>query len=171
MIYLLDANTLITANNTYYAIDTVPEYWEWLQHQAEQGRAKMPFEIFEEVKDGPNGTRDLLFGWIQATPVKNALILKENVDAELVAKVVTIGYAPDLTDIETEALGRDPFLVAYALTDPKNRVVVTAEVSKPSKTRHNRKLPDVRDKMGAQWCDPFEFNKALKFSTKWRKRD
>ena len=30
MLYLLDANVLITANNLYYPIDSVPEYWEWL---------------------------------------------------------------------------------------------------------------------------------------------
>jgi hypothetical protein len=33
MLYLLDANVLITAHNTYYAIDQVPEFWEWIAHQ------------------------------------------------------------------------------------------------------------------------------------------
>ena len=27
---LLDANILIVANNTYYPIDAVPEFWDWL---------------------------------------------------------------------------------------------------------------------------------------------
>lgn len=169
MLYLLDASTLITANNTYYPIDSVPEFWEWLQHQSEQGHAKMPLEIFEEVKDGPKGTKDLLFAWIQTAAVKKALKLNEAVDATLVQSVIATGYAPDLTDTETEQLGRDPFLVAYAMADPKNRVVVTSEVSKPSKTRQNRRLPDVCNTMGVDWCDPFDFNKALKFSTKWKK--
>ncbi len=30
MLYLFDANVLITASNTYYPIDQVPEYWAWL---------------------------------------------------------------------------------------------------------------------------------------------
>jgi Domain of unknown function (DUF4411) len=30
MLYLLDANVLITARNRYYPIDTVPEFWSWL---------------------------------------------------------------------------------------------------------------------------------------------
>ena len=169
MLYLLDASTLITANNTYYAIDTVPEFWEWLQHQCEQGRAKMPLEIFEEVKDGPKGTKDLLFGWIQAAQVKKALVLSESVEVALLQSVISAGYAPDLTDTETEQLGRDPFLIAYALVDPKNRMVVTSEVSKPSKTRQNRRMPDVCDTMGVKWCNPFDFNKALKFSTQWKR--
>ena len=33
MLYLLDANILITAANTYYGISRVPEFWSWLQHQ------------------------------------------------------------------------------------------------------------------------------------------
>ncbi|VFN04490.1 MAG: protein of unknown function (DUF4411), partial [Candidatus Kentron sp. G] len=45
MLYLLDANVPITANNTYYAIDQVPEFWEWLQYQGTNGRIKMPLEM------------------------------------------------------------------------------------------------------------------------------
>lgn len=168
MIYLLDASMLITANNTYYPVDSVPEFWEWLQHQSAQGNAKMPQEIFEEVKDGPNGTKDLLFGWIQTDAVQEALVLNEPVDAALVQRVITEGYAADLTDTEAEQLGRDPFLVAYAMADPQNRIVVTAETSKPSKKRQNRHLPDVCSSMGVQCCDPFTFNRALKFSTNWK---
>lgn len=29
MLYLLDANILITAANTYYGISQVPEFWSW----------------------------------------------------------------------------------------------------------------------------------------------
>jgi len=53
MLYLLDANVLITANNTYYPVDRVAEYWEWLIYMSKSGYVKMPLEIFEEVKDGP----------------------------------------------------------------------------------------------------------------------
>lgn len=169
MLYLLDTSLLITANDTYYPVDSVPEYWDWLQHHAEQGNLKMPLEIFEEVKDGPKGTKDLLFGWIQTTAVKQALVLDEKVNASFVQSVITKGYAANLTDTETEQLGRDPFLVAYAMVDPENRMVVTSEVSKPTLTRQNRRLPDVCKTMGVQSCNPFALNRALQFSTKWKK--
>ena len=42
MLYLLDANVPITANNTYYPIEQVPEFWGWLQHQGQQGNIKIP---------------------------------------------------------------------------------------------------------------------------------
>ncbi|MFD2274081.1 DUF4411 family protein [Undibacterium arcticum] len=40
MLYLLDASVLITANNSYYPVDQIPEYWEWLLHMGQSGRVK-----------------------------------------------------------------------------------------------------------------------------------
>ncbi len=168
MLYLADANVLITANNHYYPIDRVPEYWEWLAYMGSQGHVKMPFEIFEEVKDGPNDMeKDLLFAWLQEDVNKNALLLDEKVDAGLVQKVIAQGYAPDLTDDEVEQLGRDPFLIAYGLA-AQGRCVVTVETSAPKRQRQNRKVPDVCKAMGAKYCNPFEFNRALGFRTQWK---
>jgi len=79
------------------------------------------------------------------------------------------GYAPDLKDDEVEQIGRDPFLVAYALAQPTSRCVVTVEVSKPKKQRANRHLPDVCAAVGVSCCDPFAFLRTLGFRTDWKK--
>jgi Domain of unknown function (DUF4411) len=168
MLYLLDANTLITANNLYYPLDSVPEFWEWMQHVAAKDLVKMPLEIYEEIKDGPDEEKDPLFAWIQGPEVKDALLLPEVVDPDLVRAAISVGYAADLNDTEIEELGRDPFLVAYAMADPANRVVVTAETSAPRKQRANRKVPDVCITMGVRWCNPFELNRSLGFRTNWK---
>src|SRR5215813_11244284 len=121
MLYLLDANVLITAHHSYYPIASVPEFWAWLAFQCEQGQIKMPIETYEEVKDGSKDEeRDLLFGWVSDDEIRAALVLDEEVDRARVAQVVEQGYAADLTDQEVEQIGRDPFLVAYALVDPGN---------------------------------------------------
>jgi len=52
VLYLLDASVLITASNSYYSIDRVPEFWDWLSHVGSQDKVKIPLEIFEEIKDG-----------------------------------------------------------------------------------------------------------------------
>lgn len=171
MLYLLDASVLITANNSYYPVDQIPEYWEWLLHMGQSGRIKIPLEIFEEIKDGPKDAgKDLLFSWIQQDESKKALILDEQVDIANVQTVVITGYGADLTDDEVEQIGRDPFLVAYAMTHKEDRCVVTVEVSKPSKKRHNRHLPDVCKDVGVRWCDPFVLNRDLGFRTNWKMR-
>ena len=168
MLYLLDASVLITANNFYYFIDRVPEYWEWLTYMGRQGHVKMPFEIFEEVKDGPDDAdKDLLFAWLQEDANKNALVLDERVDPGLVQKVIAEGYAPDLTDDEDEQIGRDPFMIAYGMA-AEGRCVVTVETSAPKKKRQNRKVPDVCKAMGVRCCNPFEFNRGLGFRTNWK---
>ena len=94
MLYLFDANVLITASNYYYRVDTVPEFWAWVAHYAERGNIKMPSEIFDEVKDGTQDENvDLLFNWIQDH--KDVLVLDEEPNVELVRRV-TEGYAADL---------------------------------------------------------------------------
>ncbi|MGA7218513.1 MAG: DUF4411 family protein, partial [Candidatus Sulfotelmatobacter sp.] len=62
MLYLLDANILITAANTYYSISRVPEFWSWLQHQGASGQIKIPLEMYEEVLEGESTTTSYWIG-------------------------------------------------------------------------------------------------------------
>jgi hypothetical protein len=167
VLYLLDANVLITANSTYYPLDQIPEFWSWVHYQANSNRIKIPREILEEIKAGRKD-EDPLLDWICTPEIAAALLLDEAVEVDLVQRAVSIGYATDLNDDEVEKVGRDPFLIAYALTDPTRRTVVTTEVSRPSAQRHNRKVPDVCQALGVLCCGPFTLNKALDFKTGWQ---
>jgi hypothetical protein len=167
MLYLLDANVLITASNTYYPIDQVPEFWGWLQHQGAAGNVKIPVEVMEEVIAGRKDN-DPLIDWISNDENKAALLFDQAVDGVLVQQVVSTGYAVDLTDDEVEKIGRDPFLIAYALANVPLRWVVTTEVSRPGAQRQNRKIPDVCRTLGVQCCGPFALNRDLGFHTGWQ---
>ncbi len=160
MLYLLDANTLIDADQYYYGVHQVPQFWEWLLREAEAGRLKMPEEIWHEVKDSNSD----LGPWINDTTHKKLLILDEQPDAALLNEVINTAYAPDLTDAEMEQIGKDPFLVAYALAK-KDRVVVTKETSAVSKSRGRRKLPDACNIMNVHWTTDFLMYKILHFKT------
>ena len=164
MLYLLDANVLIDANRDYYPIRRVPEFWDWLVDRAAKQQAKIPLEMYEEIL---KGSEDHLTRWVKDN--RGTLLLKENVDVGLVARVTASGYAPDLDDEEIQRLGRDPFLIAYALRDSVQRIVVTTEVSKPSKERANRRIPDVCRDLGVICHGPFDFINALDFTTSWRR--
>jgi hypothetical protein len=169
MLYLLDANVLITAHTLYYPVDSVPEFWSWLAHHGAAGSLKIPIENFEEVKDGgTDDEKDLLFGWISDKEIRDAIVLDAQSDPAMVADVISRGYAPDLTEDELLTLGRDPFLISYALASPKDRCVVTTEVSKPKRLRQNRHIPDVCNSLGVQCCDTFKMTKALGFKTGWK---
>lgn len=161
MLYLLDANVLIDANRDYYPISRVPEFWDWLAHVTKQQVVKVPLEIYDELVQG----NDALNSW--AKNFKQQILLHESIERKLVNRVITEGYAADLDDEEIEKIGKDPFLIAYALADRKNRCIVTTEASKPRRTRANRHVPDVCRDLEVNFCGPFQFIRELDFRTDW----
>ena len=94
MIYLLDANVLIDANRDYYSFDRVPEFWEWLVFMGKENNAKVPIEVYEEVKGG----KDDLAIWLKKKETEAALLLLEEVDITIIPRIISEGYANDLTD-------------------------------------------------------------------------
>jgi hypothetical protein len=164
MLFLVDANVLIDAARDYYGFQTVPEFWDWLEYQGSSNTVKIPREIYEEASE----SSDELGTWLRSERIRDCLILDEEVDPALVARAVAEGYASDLSDDEIQKLGRDPFLIAHALTASSLRCVVTTEVSKPTRLRANRHLPDVCGAFGIGVCNTFELARRLSFSTKWR---
>ena len=137
MLYLLDANVLMTAQDAYYPIERVPQFWEWIIDNAKHNRIKIPYEILRELEAGKKEGE--LFKWIKTN--KKNLLLDEDVDILLVNKVIEQGYAKDLTDDEIHTLGRDPFLIAYALAARPDRCVVTLEAVQNRAKPKNRKIP------------------------------
>jgi hypothetical protein len=158
-LYLLDANVLIDAHQDFYPIDRIPGFWIWLVKMGNEGRIKIPSEIYDEVApfNGP------LPNWMQQREVRDALVLPERSNIALVQKVLALGYAPDLDDVELEEIGKDPFLVAAALSG-EERFVVTREVSKRTQIRAKRRLPDVCETLGVRSITDFQAYKQLNFS-------
>lgn len=172
MLYLLDANTLIDAKRDYFQFGRVPEFWSWLEHQGSIGNVKIPVEIYDEFHETrrPNGSRDELAEWADSAPVKQSLLLDEEIAPSVVREVIDRGYCDDPTDEEVGKMGKDPFLIAYALMDQPNRVVVTTETSKPRARRANRRIPDVCKTLGIRPLDTFGLLVELNFTTDWRDR-
>jgi hypothetical protein len=156
LVYLLDANVLIRAHEDYYGLEQVPQFWQWLLDRGGAGDVKIPFEIHDEIAVG-NGP---LPTWIRQEHVKAALILDEEPQRDLLDQVMK-QYAP-YVDSDLEKMGRDPILIAYALAGA-GRIIVTKEVSKPSKKGPNRKIPDVCNSLGIKPMKDFDFFRALGF--------
>jgi hypothetical protein len=150
VLYLLDANVLISAHELHYPIDRIPQFWTWLLALGESGRVKMPYEIHKEIADSTGGD---LKDWVTTAEA----IKKIRLDAR-------INQAnSDLNDSELEEIGQDPFLVGYALPYGSAVTVVTREVSKPSKKRQNRKVPDVCQQFGVRCINDFQMYRELNF--------
>ena len=171
MLYLLDANTLIDANRDYYPVERVPEFWEWLVFQGDQGSVKIPIEVYEEFADTKDkkGKKDTLASWAEGADVKAALLLDEDAEIDLVSRVTYGGYLPNPTDDQIVKIGRDPFLISYALRDIEGRCIVTTENSKPKAQGANRKVPDVCNTFGIRCINSFQLFRELNFGTGWRR--
>ena len=169
MLYLLDANTLIDAKRDYYPISRVPEFWEWLVFYGEKGNIKVPIEVYEEFSDtkDKNGKKDALAVWSEQSEVSEALLLNEEAEQDLVARITYGGYVANPTDDDLVKIGRDPFLLSYALKDLEKRCIVSTEVSKPSKKGANRKVPDVCGDFKIRCINNFQMFRELNFSTNW----
>lgn len=163
MLFLLDADTLIRGDREFYPLRRFPVFWRWLLHQGETGQAKIPIEQYEEITVG-NGE---LVDWLCEAGVKDALVLDEEANPEAIAMVLAMGYGHNLNEDEVELLGRDPFLISYALADPPNRTVVTFEVAAPNQRRGKRKIPDGCAPFGIQCCNLTGFIHARDFTTDW----
>lgn len=161
MLYLLDASALIRVHGDYYPVHRVPEFWNWLFRMAEERRVAVPVEVYEETVHRKKP--DDFVRWIRRR--RETMKLGETVRPDLVASVVDRGYAPDLKEDEIRRLGRDPFLVAYALRDPEDRCVVTHERSRPGRQRANRHIPDVCADLNIRCIHLFGLIRELDFRT------
>lgn len=140
-------------------------------YQGQMGNIKIPIEIYEEFKDSKkqDGTLDELAKWAVEASVKEALLFSEAADPELVSRITYEGYGEDPSDQELATMGRDPFLISYALVDNKNRTIVSSEVSQPKRQRANRKIPNVCNDFGIRCINNFQLINELDFSTGWQR--
>lgn len=165
MQYLLDANVVIDADRDYYPFHRVREFWGWLLHQANRGKIAIPVQMYEEVTAGDG----LLVDWIKEN--KDSLCLSLRPDVSKMRSVMSLGYAPDLSEDEVQKIGKDPFIVVYALMLIEKGIdatVVTTEVSKPKAQRANRQLPDVCAMFKIKCINTYRLIKELDFSTSWQ---
>jgi hypothetical protein len=163
LLYLLDADTLITGDRRAYPVRRFPVFWDWLRYQGTIGNVKVPLEQYEEVVTG----RGDIVDWLCAEDSKAALVLNEEIDPALVTDTISSGYGA-LDENGVELVGRDPFLVAYGRAEKGQRTIVSFEVSRPGKQGANRKVPDVCRDFGVPCCTLFDMIEALDFTTDWR---
>jgi hypothetical protein len=159
MLYLLDANVLISAQELHYPLGRIPQFWAWMLVTAEVGTIKLPVEIVNEIAISKGDLKD----WLTTPDHAKTLKLSGQVDGAILRNVISEGYAPDLTDSELEQVGQDPFLIAYAIPYGTDVTVVTREVSSPKKQRQNRKVLDVCKHFGVRCITDFQLFHELDF--------
>lgn len=147
--YLLDANVLINAKNTYYPFDLVPGFWSWVEQQARDGRLYSIIQVKAEL----SRQDDQLARWIRTLPP--GFWLKDTPASaialgELAPWAQSGHYSP--TAVQTFFQSADYRLAAQAKAT--GYTVVTNETAEPRRTREI-KLPDACVAIAAHVTNPF----------------
>ena len=149
--YVLDADILIRAKNTYFQFERVPPFWDWLAQQAEKGNVWMPHETWVKIGDKTPDQRDELALW--AIDHKDNLIIEDRSYDTRFGEVYQQYAWPDgspTTEADTITIGDDYALIAAALDN--GYTVVTNEVRNNS-IGANKKIPNVCDELGVDCID------------------
>ena len=164
MLYLLDSNVLITANDTYYEFDRFQPFWDWIRAEAKRNVVKIPQEILDEISPASEDFRI----WLAA--IHADISIHEEYSQSLVESVLLNGYGfdqSDFDDVATVEQTNDAILIAYALADKSNRCVVTLEGAQSPYTQlpkpQNRKIPLGCHRLSVACINTFDLIRVLDF--------
>jgi hypothetical protein len=158
-VFLLDANVLITAKNSYYGFSLCPGFWDALVAAHQQNRVFSLDKVRDELLKGD----DDLVTWVK-TKVPEGFFLN-SVDADVVKHFgVMQNWAAQnakFTPGAREDFARvaDGWLVAAA--QAKGLVVVTLEGHQPE-ARRRVPIPNVCRQFSVRHANTFEMLRALR---------
>lgn len=153
MAYILDANTFITAKNSYYAYDIVPSFWNSLLQEFRKDNIKSIDAVESEIMQG----NDNLSAWFgnnvsgcrSANGESFILPSRKTQDVvncyQTIATMVMTNRQYKDEQKSTFLSVADPWLVATAKT--LKHIVVTLEVM-PGANTTKVKIPDICHQMG-----------------------
>lgn len=147
MIYLLDANVLITAYRVHYQFDFCPAFWDWLTKSHHNQKVYSVQRVLAEISDKDDKLRD----WIR-TLDKNFFLPTSKQTSKYVEEISKFILENDYKASEKKRFleGADVFLIAHSMEN--NATVVTYETQVDQKSR-KVKLPNV--------CKEFNVNCIL----------
>ena len=152
MAYWLDADTLITAKNGFFAFEINSSLWAWLDTQLATRKVMSPERVFREIMAFKG--EDPLKQWVQTRKAKGLCVEPDKRVSQCLGRVADHLYTATLTHANTkkpqlrykpaqaEVFGRgaDAFVIAHAMAE--GGTVVTFESTKHPDSQKIR-VPDV----------------------------
>jgi len=131
-VYVVDSNFFIQAHRATYPLDVAISFWGKIKQLAETGKIISIDKVRHEIFDH----QDRLKEWCESNLPRDFFKDTQSVLANY-SRVVNWatarkpGYKPTALATFMDANVADAWLVAYALTDIENLVIVTQEKSEP----------------------------------------
>ena len=154
--YLMDANTYITAKNVYYDMDFCPAYWDWLDLQFAQRQVASVQMVYDELA----GKTDELSTWVKARKNHFISVTDTNTQQQYAQIIQHVYELPNKNQANVASFsgGADPWLIAKAAVS--GAIVVTQErLDPPNSTKI--KIPNICNDFNVQYINSFELLRIL----------
>lgn len=163
-VYVVDANFFIQAHRTGYPLDIAVSFWKTVNQLAYAGK----IISIDKVKKEIYRNEDALKRWCDNNLPEDffkdsseAMEAYRRVSAWAVSK--SSHYKPRAINEFLDADEADAFLVAYALSDPVNRIIVTQEISQPQ-IKSKIKIPEACNAFNISYINTIQMFRQLKAS-------
>jgi len=163
MKYLIDANVFITASRQFYSFEFGDKFWNFLVQEAQSDKIASIDKVLDEINKGD----DELKSWANEKFSKYFLSTKTEQVLEQYVKLVRwaemqTNYKRNAKDTFMEEANADTWLIAYAMTDPKQYKLVTFETLNFN-IKRKIPIPNVCQHFQISYCDLFQMLRDLDF--------
>ena len=160
-IYVVDSNFFIQAHRATYPLDIAFSFWNKVKQLAEEGK----IVSVDKVKNEIYRNNDALKEWCVANlPINffkdSSQVMSSYGRVSVRAISKSTHYLAKALNEFLDADEADAFIVAFALADSVNRIVVTQEVSEPNR-KGKIKIPDVCNAINVQFVNTMDMFRQL----------
>lgn len=160
-VYIIDSNFFIQAHRLNYPLDVASGFWNKVKQLADDGRIISIDKVKQEIYQN----EDALKLWCSANLprdffVDTALVMAEYGRVAAWAASQNHHYLPNALAEFLHADEADAYIVAYALADTANRMIVTQEISQPGR-RNKVKIPEACNALNVQFVNVINMFRRL----------
>lgn len=161
-VYVVDSNFFIEAHRVSYPLDIANSFWRKVSQLANDGK----IISIDKVKDEIYDKNDALEFWCQNNLPHDFFkdsseVLEEYSEVVRWAISRSTHYLPKALNEFLEADEADAFIIAYALADPQNRIIVTQEISQPE-MKKRIKIPEPCIALSVQFVNAMNMFRQLR---------
>ncbi len=160
-VYLVDSNFFIQAHRATYPMDVVPSFWTTVKRLADSG----DIISIDKVKKEIYSQNDALTNWCKENLSdtffhETASVMNEYRKVSNWANSKSSHYVSNAISEFLAADEADAYLVAYALADAANRIIITHERSEPN-GKKKIKIPEPCDELGVNYLNTIDMFRRL----------
>jgi hypothetical protein len=160
-IFVVDTNFFIQAHRLIYPLDIAFSFWNKVKQLAEQGKIISIDKVKNELYD----KNEVLEKWCKANLPEDffrdtSQVMDKYGQVSSWAISKSNHYLPNALNEFLSADVADAFLVAFALEDSDNRIIVTYETSEPVR-KNKLKIPEACNALGIRYLNTINMLRKL----------